>query len=107
MEGGTFYGRIKTTDLLISRIFGREMLLSYNGINVVFPMLLVNGLLACCRICIKSCYNSVDAIKPITLRMAVPLWSFGYSECNRVKGKNSSKNFHFIVSTGCELRLVG
>ena len=30
-----------------------------------------------------------DTLNPIALRRAKPIWSFGCSECSRVKGKNS------------------
>ena len=32
-------------------------------------------------------------LSPIAFRMANILWSFGYSECNRVKGKTLAKSF--------------
>ena len=37
-------------------------------------------------------------INPIALRMAKTLWSFGHSDCNRVKGDSDCNR---VKATGC------
>ena len=45
-----------------------------------------------------------DNYNPIALRMANTLWSFGCSECNRVKAKNLA-TFLVIIFKGKQLEI--
>ena len=43
---------------------------------------------SCLLSCMTKPFQKNSTRNPIALRMAKTLWSFGRSECNRVKGKN-------------------
>ena len=43
-------------------------------------------------------FSMGPAVDPIALRTANTLWSFGHSECNRVKGKKFLLDFSRVKS---------